>query len=399
MNKIAVRAFTQRINEPKNKFKPKKEHPLRHNRELVFDTETTIDQYQNFKIGYFRIYQNHIIQHHGLFHDPSMLNETEINNLRNYAKKNKLELYSLNEFIDDIFYPEIFKLGTLCIGFNLAFDISRMAQRSGDSRVNNKGGFTFTLSENRFNPPIIIRKLGDSYTFKFTTTKENKGDDYFSGYFIDSQRLAEVLLDSKHISLKKTGEKLNTKIRKIEDIDHGRVTSRYIEYLITDVRTTHEVYEKLISELDVYQIDIPPTKIYSSASIGKYALKQLGIKPFMELNPDFPNEMKGHILSSYFGGRTECMIRIQPNKVTVLDFTSMYPTITMEMDLWKFIIADKIEIQDVTEEIKELFSKIDLSYLQNKDNWKDFVVMVKIVPEGDILPVRKDYKGIIHHSM
>jgi len=33
----------------------------------------------------------------------------------------------------------------------------------------------FTLSENRFNPPIIIKKMGDAHSFKFTSTKENKG--------------------------------------------------------------------------------------------------------------------------------------------------------------------------------------------------------------------------------
>ena len=49
------------------------------------------------------------------------------------------------------------------------------------------------------------------------------------------------------------------------------------------------VYETLIKELDVYQIDIPPTKIYSAASIGKHALEQLGVKPFLEMNPDFPD--------------------------------------------------------------------------------------------------------------
>ncbi len=40
-----------------------------------------------------------------------------------------------------------------------------------------------------------------------------------------------------------------------------------------------------------------------------------------------------------------------------------------------------------------MLSKVDLAYLQNKDTWKDFVVMVKIQPDKDILPVRMDYKG------
>ncbi|WP_342304965.1 hypothetical protein [Methanolobus sp. ZRKC5] len=87
------------------------------------------------------------------------------------------------------------------------------------------------------------------------------------------------------------------------------------------------------------------------------------------------------------------MYRKKPIKTTVLDFTSMYPTVTMEMDLWKYIIAKKLKMADATDEIKYLLSRVSLKYLQNMGNWNDFVVMVKIVPNKDILPVRMDYKG------
>ncbi|WP_407356401.1 hypothetical protein [Methanolobus sp. WCC5] len=97
----------------------------------------------------------------------------------------------------------------------------------------------------------------------------------------------------------------------------------------------------------------------------------------MSLNPDFSPEILGNIMTSYYGGRCECKIRKQPVKVTTLDFTSMYPTITMEMNLWKFIKAESLEMQDVTNETRTMLSKVDLAYLQNKENWKDLVVMVR----------------------
>ncbi|TQD27912.1 DNA polymerase [Methanolobus vulcani] len=394
MSNIAVRGYTLKVKVSSgNPFFRPREDPLRHDRVLVFDTETTIDQYQNFKIGFFQIYKEGYIQHEGLFYDPSMLTENEKNAFSAYARMNEIPLYLLDEFIDNVFYTEIFRRHALCIGFNLPFDTSKISKRVGESRGRNKGGFTFTLSENKLNPPIIVKKMGDAYTFKLTTTKENKGEEYFSGYYLDAQKLAEVLLQSKHISLEKAGEKLNTPIKKMKGIEHGKVTKRYIDYLIQDVETTYHVYEKLIDELDRYQINIPPTRIFSSASIGKHALKQLGIQSFLDLNPEFPSEMIGNIMTSYYGGRCECKIRKQPTKVTVLDFTSMYPTVTMMMDLWKFMIAESLEMKVVTNEIKDMLSKVDLDYLQNKDNWKDFVVMVKIVPDNDILPVRMDYKG------
>jgi len=394
MSKIAVRGYTQKMKKSSgNPFYKPKDVPLRHDRVLVFDTETTIDQYQNFKIGYFQIYQNGYIQHEGMFYDTSMLTDNENKVCEEYTSKYDIPLYTLNEFIDEVFYPEVFGLKTLCVGFNLPFDISRISKRVGDSRGRNKGGFTFTLSDNRFNPPIIVKKLGDAHTFKLTSTKINKGKDHFSGYFLDAQKLAEVLLQSKRISLDKAGQKLNTNIKKMKGIEHGKVTERYIDYLIDDVKTTYQVYEKLIDELDLYQINIPTTKIFSSASIGKYALSQLGIQSFLDINPEFSSETIGNIMTSYYGGRCECKIRKQPTKVTVLDFTSMYPTITMEMDLWKYMIAESLEMNVVTDEIKEMLNNLTLNYLQGKDNWKEFVVMVKLQPDNDILPVRMDYKG------
>ncbi|WP_406661511.1 DNA polymerase [Methanolobus sp. ZRKC3] len=394
MSKIAVRGYTQKVKKSSgNPFYKPEDVPLRHDRVLVFDTETTIDQYQNFKIGYFQIYQNGYIQHEGLFYNPSILADNEKSLCEIYTTRHNLVIYTLDEFIDTVFYNEIYNFHSLCIGYNLPFDISRISKKVGDSRGRNKGGFTFTLSENRFNPPIIIKKLGQAHTFKLTSTKINKGKDRFSGHFLDVQTLAEVLLQKKRVSLEKACKLLTTKTQKTKSEEHGKVTEEYIDYMITDVRATWEVYETLIAELDLYQIDIPLTKIYSSASIGKYALKQLGIQSFLTHNPDFSPEMLGNIMTSYYGGRCECKIRKEPVKVTTLDFTSMYPTIVLLMDLWKYMIAESLEMKDVTNEIKEMLSKVDLTYLQNKENWKDFVVMVKVQPDNDILPVRMDYKG------
>jgi len=395
MSQIAVRGYTKKIKSADNsKWSKRPDPPLRHNRVLVFDTETTIDEYQNLKIGYFLIFQEGTLQHHGLMYDPSMLDIKETKIIKSYAKNNHIPLYTFEEFIDDVFYPEVYCLRTLCVGFNLAFDISRLAYRSGNSRgTKNAGGFTLYLSKNPLNPPIIIKRLGQANSFKFTSTKQNCKEDYFPGHFLDIQTLAKVLLRLEHPSLKETCKTLNTQHRKMEDIEHGRVSEHYLDYLIRDVESTSEVYFLLIEQLNSYQIDVPVTKIYSDASLGKYLLKQFGIRPFFECQPDFPPSLIGCIMTAYYGGRTECMIRKTPVKVTVLDFTSMYPSISSLLDLEHFITADSIDIQDATQEIRTLLTQVTPVLLQNPNIWKDFVVLVKIQPEKDILPVRKDYKG------
>ena len=228
------------------------------------------------------------------------------------------------------------------------------------------------------NPTIIIKQTGNRKNVHFSTTWKKSRAHYFSGYFLDVQTLAEVLLQKKHPSLEQVGEMLNLPVKKIKVAEHGRITKEYIDYNIRDVETTYEAYKRFIEELDLFQIDIPPTKISSEASLGKYALNQLGLKPLAEIQPDFPPHILGYIMSAYYGGRTECMMRKTPTKVSVLDFTSMYPTMTMLLRIWEFITANGIEIDDVTEEIQAVVDSINLSSLQNQKIWKQFVVLVQV---------------------
>lgn len=391
---IAVRGYTRRpIISDEGKTGSPRLTPLAHDRVFVFDTETTVDHYQNLKIGYFRVYQSGYLQKHGLFYDPAMLDEKETQILKTYAENEGIFLYEITGFIDLVFYPEVFEHRALCVGFNLAFDISRLAYDVGQSRKQNLGGFTHHLSPKQYNPAIIIKKLGGAHTMKFTTMVGNQLTDYFPGYFLDVQTLAEVLLKEERISLARTCEVLNTPHQKRDGGEHGRVTAKYIEYNICDVVCTYEVYTRLIGELDRYGIDIPPTKVFSSASLGKHVLRQLGVKSLFECQPDFPPESLGYIMTAYYGGRTECKIRKTPIPVTGLDFTSMYPSVTMLMGLWRYIVANSLEREDVTEEIRALVSKISLSSLLDRELWKGLVVLVKVLPDEDILPLRMDYKG------
>jgi hypothetical protein len=57
--------------------------------------------------------------------------------------------------------------------------------------------------------------------------------------------------------------------------------------------------------------------------IGKASLRQMGIRPWREVQPDVPPELIGIILSTYFGGRSEVRLRKQleplnPDWLTVI---------------------------------------------------------------------------------
>jgi len=98
-------------------------------------------------------------------------------------------------------------------------------------------------------------------------------------------------------------------------------------------------------------------------------------------------------MSAYYGGRTECRMRKVPTKVTVLDFTSMYLTITMLLGIWNFIIADRVETVDATDEVRQLLETVNSKMLRDSILWNNFNGLVIIQPNNDILPVRMDYKG------
>ncbi len=110
----------------------------------------------------------------------------------------------------------------------------------------------------------------------------------------------------------------------------------------------------MLSEYARHPIALQPTVAYSPASIAKSYLKAMGISPRLTSQPEFPNELLGHAMSAFYGGRAEVHLRHVPVPVQVVDFTSMYPTVDILLGLWRLVTAARIDTVDVTEEIGEL---------------------------------------------
>src|SRR2546425_11543160 len=119
---IAVRAYTVPPSRNTDYFKKLMQECARpestiFDRVLVFDTETTVDLYQNLKFGYFQIYQYGNIEDNGLFYDSITVRPKELAELQRYSKRG-IPIYTIEEF-RKIFLDEVYDLETLCIGFNL----------------------------------------------------------------------------------------------------------------------------------------------------------------------------------------------------------------------------------------------------------------------------------------
>ena len=328
-------------------------------RVLVFDTETRTDLYQNMTFGYFTIYDHNRLDVSGIFYDPKITDSKEKQTLENYSARKNVELFTLDEF-RILFLHEIFDLQTLCIGFNLPFDLTRIALRATDGKNTNQGGFSLVMSESKQYPRLIVNHISSTLSFinwgstvdpqKKYKLKNNEG--HFKGHFLDLRMSVHALTDEKH-TLESACKAYDTEFKKQTTNEYGKVTANHIDYCIADVDATYSLYNKVVQEFKTYDLDIPITKAYTPASIGKEFLKKIGIKSFTANNPELilPNELIGKIMSGYFGGRTECKIRKIPTKVDLLDFLSMYPTVCTLQNLWKFAIAEKIYHVDSTDEI------------------------------------------------
>jgi len=426
---LAVRVYP----EPKNAREQKQDnHPPRHWRYpdamVVFDTETRTDATQRLMFGSYRLIVAGQCREEGLFYaDDLPARDLEI--LKNYAATHsadvaegnaELRLLTLSEFLDK-FYRAAYKSRCLLVGFNLPFDLSRIAGDVAPARGRFAGGFSLGLwfytdksgrkrrHQNR--PRIGIKQIDSKRALKGFTGQNNpdksdlipEGSETgapeegykFRGHFVDLRTLAFALTDQSY-SLESACEAFGIEHGKQRAAHHGEVTEEYIDYNRRDVLATSELALKLIEEYEKHGLSLQITKAYSPASIGKAYLREMGIEPILKRQPDFPRKYLGFAQSAFFGGRTSAHIRKVPAPVVYTDFLSMYPTVNGLMRLWRFVIAREIKVvehceKEITRFLEE--TKNNPACLFDPRTWERLTAFVKVIPDGDILPTRSKYNA------
>jgi len=389
---------------------------------LVFDTETRVDETQRLTFGSYRFFTGGECQEEGLFFGTDLpFQDRQV--LERYATEysaeaanTELKLLTLPQFLSK-FYLAAYKGRCLLVGFNLPFDLSRLARNFAAARGRFAGGFSLGMwsyidesgneRENKYRPRVAIKHIDGKRALKGFTARNTcdpedlipdgspdgePEDGYkFRGHFLDLRTLAFALTDRGY-SLASACEAFDVEHGKQHAEHHGAITNEYIDYNRRDVLATSELATKLLAEFDKHPIDLQPTKSYSPASIGKAYLQAMGIQPILDRQPDFPKKYLGHAQSAFFGGRTSAHIRKIAVPVVYIDFLSMYPTVNSLMGLWKFVTARKITIVgNCQKEITELLNGVSANYLFSQDCWKQLAAFVQIIPDGDILPSRSKY--------
>jgi hypothetical protein len=385
---------------------------------LIFDCETRTTPDQRLRFGAYQLRYKGKLWERGVFYEPEVLSRTEravlravIDDERGRAGGERVCLRTRAEFVDKVFYEAGYLVGAQIVGFNLPFDLSRLAVRHAAARRSMRGGFSLTLAEAR--PAVIVKHLSRrAAMIRFQgprRPKEEPDDDPDPsaphevetpatpdrGYFVDVKTLAAALTSKTH-SLAALSETLSVPTVKTDSDDHGETLSpEYVRYGLNDVQTTWECFENLTQRLASFRLaETGAYDLYSEASLGKAYLRTMNVKPWREVQPDFPPVLIGNILSAYFGGRAEVHIRRQITPVIHCDFLSMYPTVYTLMGLWNFVRAEGVSYRSDLSAIRSLLtmSRSQLvELLRGREGWQELAALVQVAPRGDLFPVRAQY--------
>ncbi len=406
---LVLRCYTQPKKVRRKHLSANEEKDNR--RILVLDTETSVDLRQSLKFGSFAIYGRGELAFRGIFYDN--VDKGELVILQGYietmkADSQELALMTAREFVDKVLLPEVYDLKTLCVGFNLPFDLSRLAISWGNARRSNRGGFSFKMIEDPRYPRLIVKNIDSRRAFiqfanglpegKFSNSYRKGRRRTFRGRFLDLKTLAFALTDRSH-SLLSAGKRFGCSVLKSEAEEHGCVTDEYIAYNLNDVAATYDLFLHMDDDFRHYHLDKPANRLYSPASIGKDYLDRMGVTPFLQRNPDFPPDILGCLMNAFYGGRSEVRVRKTPVDVVVLDFLSMYPTVCILQDMWHFFIASKVEAEDDTEEVRRFLETVDLVQLAKPETWKRLKAICLVLPDEDVFPARCSYGSAVAYNI
>jgi hypothetical protein len=384
---------------------------------VVFDCETRIDTSQDLTFGFYSVLRlqddAYMLQEEGaFFNDDLPRHEREV--LERYASTAdtqiksfppRFPLYSRSHFAKQVFYRYARK-GALIVGFNLPFDLCRLARRWPEGK---KNVWSLALvqyadgNENLHFPRVLIDPIDSKKSFisfraewipkdkkrkpKGKPTKINKSR------FLDLRTLLFALFNQA-LSLKKACElEAFKKYNLPQKFDHtptGRVTIKEIKYAYQDIRCTAALLNAAKHEFDLHPIPTSPDRAYSPASIAKGYLEAMNIeKPGEKFNVS-PQRL-GIAMGSFLGGRSETRIRLQEVPVVPVDFTSEYPSTCVLLGLWNIVTAKTLTFPDATQQVRKLLNRITLDDCFRPDLWPDLRFFALVRPNNHILPVRTMY--------
>ena len=392
---------------------------------IAFDTESRITVDQSLTFGVWR--RSKLVGHsyetveEGIFYaddlpakDLKALRvylETAVSDVPSFPPR--FPLYSRSQFMKKVFWPALKQKSAMVVGFNLGYDLTRIAL---DWKEGNKGEWSLIMEkyangkENCNCPrildtPIDSKKAIIKMWLPCPKKLKNKVPARQWKYpdrrihFLDLRTLLWALYNKSH-SLRtacdnESGPFKGQNLPQKDDHEPtGEVTPDEIEHCRQDVRCTIVLLNACKQEFDRHpDLDLKPWDAFSPASFAKAYLKAMGIvRP--EVKFKVSNRKLGPWMQSYYGGRSECRIRHEVVPVVPVDFTSEYPSCCANLGLFRLLTAARIDFVDDTINVKQFLASITHDKCFERETWRDLNFVARLIPDGDILPVRTVYDGV-----
>ncbi len=354
---------------------------------LVFDTETTADVEQRLLYGTFRLYRDRTLVEEGVFY-ADQLSRAKKKQIIDWATEHGIAYCSQRSF----FWNHVRNIGLL-VALNEAFDLATLmpiARPAGKRKQQGRflGGFALNTEWKRRNGrrkrlrhPITVKRL-NAHAALFDIGPRGRALDVRTLYWA---------LTNKGGGLKEIADSLETEDRKTSLDTYGVINPEALKYARNDTLVTAECLWKLAEEYERHPIDLHPADALSPAAIVKGYYRAMGVTPLRDRFTGFPEDVSGAAFSAYFGGRVEARIVRQPIPIVKLDALSMYPLVFRLLGLWSFVIADRIEAVDATDDVRKFLDGVTYESILDPAAWKNLCAIVEVEPDGDLLPTRAHY--------
>jgi hypothetical protein len=358
---------------------------------LLFDTET-VDHRLTF--GALEIYKHRTLKTRAVFYrdDLPTSAQKDFERLKIICTNLGVMLVAREWLFQYGIWPARRYGGTIA-GFNLAYDLSRIAdafeQATKTGRLGSRfcNGFSFIKHffgrDGKLQSPTFVRiKRDDRHHVRY---------DAKNAVILDLATWAFAYTD-RNQSLASACQAFHVPFDERPGEHSGEVTTENVAGCLHDVRKTAELLWALDTEHRKHPIQRHPAKVQSGASIAKAYLQALGVRPRLDVQPDFPKPYLGYAAQAYFGGRVEARIIKTPVPCTYLDFLSMYPTVFALLGLWRrHVIPEALEIEEIAPaEIAERLAR----FRNNPDSlfdptaWKALDFFALVDPNDSTLAVR-----------
>lgn len=317
------------------------------------------------------------------------------------------------------------------VGFNLPFDLGRLASCWAPAKGYYRGGWSLGIWGNydrdgkwhdtRYRQRLLMKAIDPRRTLFGWGSRDPSDQDHkgAAARFIDLRTLGFALTDHSYTlegACKAFGDPYEKSV-----VEYDKITPELIGYAFDDVRHTSLLYRNTLAELATHEgVDLEPHRLYSPATVGAGYLEAMGLarplEKFTSLSsqqlgwddrrrdrPCISNangaagvseDVLGFAMSAFYGGRAEARIVRTPVPVVHVDFTSMYPAINELLGTWQLLRADRARTVGVTDEVRALLNDGNLlERCLTRELWRQAgVTLVEIEPDMDILPVRANYQ-------